>query len=103
MSANPIAARVARRHQAAVQRREQTLPDFTRRISDDDLSRLLEPTIGRLLRVRFRAAMDDGFGVVAWEAVTVRGDYITGKLFLRTVVREDEVVSWAEVTVDQTR
>ena len=98
MSANPIAARVARRHQAAVQRRQQTLPGFTRRISDDDMSRLIGR---RLLTVRFRPAMGDGFGVVAWEGIDAEGELVSGKVFLRVVVRDDEVVSWAEVTVDR--
>ena len=84
MSANPLAVRVAERHRAAVQNQESkpatVVPTFTRRITADDLSRVVERQVGQLLKVRFRDAMDDGFGVVDWEGINDAGDYVIGKL-----------------------
>jgi hypothetical protein len=108
MSADPLAVRVARRHQAA--RVVRTVPttrtrvEYTNsgRISAVELATMLEPQFGYLVRVRFRPTPHGPSTTVAWAAVTEDGAVVSGTLTLRAAVAEDEVTSWAVLTVDPT-
>jgi hypothetical protein len=107
MNADPLALRVARRHQAAILLRD--VPTTKSRveysnagtISAVDLMNMLEGQVGYVVRLRFRPAPGEPSTTVAWEAVTEDGDVVTGKLVLHAAVTEGEVLSWAVLTVDQ--
>ena len=104
-----IAHRVARRHQAAVALRnvptEGTRVEYSNsgRISAVELMKMLEPSIGALVKLRFRPAITGTPNTIAWEALDENANIISGKLVLHAAVAEDEVVSWAEVVVDEDR
>jgi len=99
-TADPIAHRVARRHQAAVVLR--SVPAETRieyrnagTISAVALARMLEPSLGFLVRLRFRPALDGPPTTIAWEGLDANGDVVSGRLVLHAGVSESEVISWA--------
>jgi hypothetical protein len=106
-----IACRVARRHarEAAFLFRE--VPAESARIEYTDsgrisavaLMKMLEPQLGVLVKLRFRRSLKIDPNGVEWEAITENANIISGKLVLRAAVAESEVISWAEVTVDEDR
>ena len=106
MIPDPIAVRVAQRHQAALVVRTfpttTTRVEFTDgvRISALDLERMLEAQLGYVVRLWFRPASGGPTTSVAWEAVVEDGGVVSGKLVLHAAVAEDEVTSWAVLTVD---
>lgn len=105
MSADPIALRVVRRHQAAL---PPAVPTTTFRVDFDfggwiswiGLKMALESKIGYLKKLRFRPSLGSPTTTVAWEGVKPDGEVVTGKLVLRMTVTETEVATWGEVTVD---
>ncbi|MGA3122609.1 MAG: hypothetical protein ABSF69_17730 [Polyangiaceae bacterium] len=105
MSLDPLAVRVARRH-AAVVFRDVPTEDIrieysdSGRISAVALSRMLERELGPLVTMRFRRSLVGTPNTVAWEALNERAELVSGKLELHAGVRDDEVVSWAEVFID---
>jgi hypothetical protein len=110
MSADPLAVRIARRHQASILPRAVPTTtfrielDWSGRISVIALKMALEPTTGYLVMLRFRPSLGSPTPpTVAWEGVTGNGELVTGTLVLRASVTEDTVASWAEITVDPTR
>jgi hypothetical protein len=106
---DPLAVRVARRHQADVIFRDvpasKTHIEYadSGRISDMALMKLLEPQVGKLVKLRFRRSMEIDPNGVEWEALTEDAKLVSGRLVLHAAVAEDEVVSWAEVVVDEDR
>jgi len=108
MSTDPLALRVARRHQAAMVVRTvpttKTRVEYTNsgRISAVDLMNMLEPQFGYLVKLRFRPSPGGPSTTVAWDGVNEDGNVVTGKLVLHAAVDEGEVMSWAVVTVDKT-
>jgi hypothetical protein len=109
-AADPIAPRVARRHRA----REATTifrdipgPKYrvdyidSGRITAVELMKMLEPTTGLLVKLKFRPSLTGTPNTVAWEALDENANVVTGKLVLHAAVSESEVVSWAEVVVDR--
>jgi hypothetical protein len=103
---DPIAIRVARRHQAALVLREvpatKTRVEYTAggSISALDLEQMLEGQLGYIIRLRLRATPVGPTTSIPWEAIAEDGAVVTGKLVLHAAVAEDGVVSWALVTVD---
>jgi hypothetical protein len=73
------------------------------RISAVALARMLEPQLGVLVKLRFRPAITGTPNTIAWEALDENANVISGKLVLHAGVTDDEVISWAEVTVDEDR
>ena len=63
---------------------------------------MLEPQVGYVVRLRFRPASGGPATSITWEAVVEDGAVVTGKLTLHASVADDEVTSWAVVTVDRT-
>lgn len=107
MNPDPLAIRVARRHarESAVVFRD--VPDKFRieytnsgRISAVALAKMLAPPLGFIPKLVFHRPVDVPANVIAWEALTEDANVVTGKLVLHAAVAEDEVTSWAEVTVD---
>jgi hypothetical protein len=102
---------VARRHvrEAAVALRDVQPERFrveysnSGRISAVALARMLEPQLGILVKLRFRPAITGTPNTIAWEALDENANVISGKLVLHTGVADDEVISWAEVFVDEDR
>jgi hypothetical protein len=70
------------------------------RASAREIERILRAQLGVMLRLRFRPALGGMPNAIAWEALDERAELVTGKLVLHAGVRYDEVVSWAELTVD---
>jgi hypothetical protein len=102
---DPTALRVARRHaQEATVVPLREVPTTTRldfgTVFGIELKLLLEPKVGYLVRLRFRAVPGGPPSTVAWEAVAENGKLVTGRLALGTTVAENEVAAWGEVTVD---
>jgi hypothetical protein len=65
-----------------------------------ELRKMLEPQVGPLRWVVFRAPVaGPATTAVWWEALAVADEFVTGTLVCAAVA-EDEVVSCAEVTVD---
>jgi hypothetical protein len=104
-----IAHRVALRHQAAVLFRdvqtESARIEYSNsgRISAVELMKMLEPSTGKLLKLRFRRSLKIDPNGIEWEALDQDANVISGRLVLHAAVAESEVVSWAEVTVDENR
>lgn len=69
-------------------------------ISARDLERILRPSLGFLMKLRFRSSLRIDPNGVEWEAVNETGEIVSGKLVLHAAVSEAKVVSWAEVVVD---
>jgi hypothetical protein len=63
--------------------------------------KMLEPTTEFLVNPRFRRSLTVDPNGVEWEALDKDGKVVAGKLVLHAAVSEIEVVSWAEVAVDQ--
>jgi hypothetical protein len=102
---DPIAVRVARRHQAAV-----APPDVptTRRIefasgkiAAVELKRMIESEVAALRWLVFRPSSSGATTKIRWEALAVKAELVSGKLILRTAVTDNEVRCWAEVKVDR--
>lgn len=102
---NPIALRVARRYRAgaAVAPSKRLRVEFGDggRISAAELRQMLEPDLGPLERVRFLRSPNDPANIVVWEAVAQDTKAVTGRLIFHAAVAEDQVVTWAEVVLDQ--
>ena len=104
-----IAHRVTRRHQGAVALRnvltEGTRVEYSNSgtISAVALMKMLEPSLGKLVKLVFRRSLKIDPNGVEWEAVTENANVVTGRLVLHAAVAEDEVISWAEVVVDENR
>ena len=105
-----LAHRIVRRHQArqgAVIFRDfpaaRTRIEYSDsgRISAVELMKMLEPTTGRLVKLRFRPSLTGLPTTVSWEALDTDANVVTGKLVLHAAVSESEVVSWADVTVGE--
>jgi hypothetical protein len=105
-----LAHRIVRRHQArhgavifrnvpAVKTRVEY--SDSGRISAVELMKMLEPTTGPLVKLRFRSSMTGLPNTVAWEALDTDANVVTGTLVLHAAVSESEVLSWADVTVDE--
>jgi hypothetical protein len=109
MTPTPIARRIASRHHAAVIRRDVRVPKTrveysdSGRISAARLARILEPHLGLLVKLRFRASLTGEPNTLDWEALTEKANVIAGRLILHACVVETEVTSWAEVVVDEDR
>jgi hypothetical protein len=105
----PLAHRVARRHQAAVALRDVPAPSIRVEYSNSGrssavaLMKMLEPQVGKLVKLRFRRSLAVDPNGVEWEALNETASVVTGKLVLHAALDEDEVISWAEVTVDPSR
>jgi hypothetical protein len=103
---DPIALRVARRHEAAVVLRDVPAPETRIEYSNDgrisalELMRWLRPKTGPLLTLRFRRSLAVDPNGVEWEALDENANVVTGQLILHAAVANDEVVSWAEVVID---
>jgi hypothetical protein len=103
---DPLVRRVARCHQAAVVLRDVPVETVEVIYSDGgivsarDIARLLEERFGVLVRVRFHPSLSGTPNTVAWKALDGQGEIDTGRLILHAGVRQDQVVSWAEVVVD---
>jgi hypothetical protein len=103
-----LAHRVALRHQAVALRNvpaENTRVYYSNsgRISSVELARMLEPQLGALVMLRFRPAITGTPNTIAWESLDENANIVSGKLELHAAVSDDEIVSWAEVTVDEDR
>jgi hypothetical protein len=107
VNTEPISVRIVRRHHAAVLLRSvpttKTRVEYTDGgvISAAELASMLEPQIGFVVRLRFHPASDGPPPTIALEAVTENGEVATGKLVLHAAIAEDEIVTWAELTLDQ--
>jgi hypothetical protein len=62
---------------------------------------MLKPIIGVLVKLRFRASLLIDPNGVEWEALDENANVVTGQLILHAAVANDEVVSWAEVVIDE--
>ena len=71
------------------------------RISATELMRMLEPTCGFVTGLRFRPAITGLPNTVAWEALGPDAEIVTGKLVLHGAVSGVEVVTWAEVMINE--
>ena len=104
-----IARRVARRHQAAVSLRNVPAKDTRIEYSNSGtisavaLMKMLEPSIGKLVKLRFRPAIIGTPNTIAWESLDENANVVTGMLVLHAAVSDEEIVSWAEVVVDADR
>jgi len=106
MNHDPLAARVARRHQAALLVRN--VPAIKKRVEYTDsgsiyafeLAKMLEDQLGYVARLRFCPAPAGPPTTIALEALTEDGRLVTGKLVLHAAVTETEVASWAVLTID---
>jgi hypothetical protein len=104
-----IARRVARRHQAAVVFQDVPATETgieymdSGRISAVALMNMLEPSVGKLVRLRFRRSFKIDPNGVSWEALDEHANVLTGRLVLHAAFGESELVSWAEVVVDESR
>jgi|SRR5580658_7427798 hypothetical protein len=65
--------------------------------------KMLEPQLGKLVKLRFRRSLAVDPNGVEREALDETASVVTGKLVLHAAVNEHEVVSWAEVVVDEDR
>ena len=63
--------------------------------------KMLEPSIGKLVNLRFRPAIIGTPNTFAWESLDENANIVSGKLELHAAVSDEEIVSWAEVTVDR--
>ncbi len=101
MITDPVTLRVARRHRAAVPAERVRIEySDSGRISAVELMKMLEPTTGPLVRLRFRPSLSGSPNTISWEALDENANVVSGKLVLHAAVSENEVVSWAEVTID---
>jgi hypothetical protein len=104
MDPTPIACRVASRHRAAViPARARLEYSSGGRISAIELTRMLEPDLGMLTELRFRRSLRIQPNAVEWEALDENASVVTGRLVLHAAVSESQIVSWAEVVVDEDR
>jgi hypothetical protein len=109
MPVDPLAVRVARRHQAAVVLRSvptiRTRVEYTASgsIHAFELATILEAQLGAVMRLRFRPNPVGSTTAIAWEALMGDGEIVTGQLVLHAAITETEVTSWAVLTVDQGR
>src|SRR5580658_8829904 len=108
MTPTPIARRIARRHAAAVVFRDvrpKLRVEYSNAgtISAVRFARILEPHLGLLVKLRFRASLTGEPNTLDWEALTENANVIAGRLILHAGVAEDAVISWAEVVVDEDR
>jgi hypothetical protein len=91
---DPIALRVARRHQAAVVLRD--VPTTETRlehsnagtISAVELMKILEPTAWFLVKLRFRPSLSGLPNTISWEARDDNANIVTGTLVLHAAVGE---------------
>jgi hypothetical protein len=104
MITDPLAVRVARRHReaAALSLLPRARIEVTAKghITAAALIKILEPHVGRLTGLQFRASTVFP-NTVEWDALGEHGQEVTGRLLLHAAVGEDEVVSWVDVTVDR--
>jgi hypothetical protein len=100
VKADPIASRVAQRYRRDVLGATRVEYTDSGTISARDIERLLKPSFGVLMKMRFRPSLVGDPTTVAWEAVDARAHLVRGRLVLHAAVAEDRVVSWAEVLVD---
>jgi hypothetical protein len=105
MRTDSLAHRVARRHLRRADVAFRDVPPTSVEviysdggiISARDVERLLKPRLGVLMQLRFRPSLVGTPNTVAWEGVSDRAEVVTGTLVLHAGVREDQVVSWAEI------
>jgi len=108
---DPIARRVARRHarEGAILFRDAPAKNTrvyysnSGRISSVELMKMLEPSTGKLLKLQFRRSLKIDPNGVEWESLDENANIVSGKLELHAAVADDEIVSWAEVRVDEDR
>jgi hypothetical protein len=67
------------------------------RISAADLTRTLEPIVGKLARMVFHRGSAHEIG---WAGVRPSGDVVSGTLALGASVADNMVTTWAEVRLD---
>jgi len=99
----PLALRIVRRHAAVVFRDvPYTRVEYSNggRISAVELARMLEPQLGFVTNVRFRASLSGTPNTIAWEGLGPNGEVVSGMLVIHAAVSESEVVTWAEVDVE---
>jgi hypothetical protein len=99
---------IARSHQAAVVLRDvspKTRVEYSDsgRISAVELAKMLEPDRGLLTELHFRRSLKIDPNGIEWEALDERAHVVSGKLILHAAVSENEIVSWAEVVIDEDR
>jgi hypothetical protein len=110
-TSDPIAHRVAQRHfrEADVvfgdvePKRFRVEYSNSGRVSDVALMRLLEPQIGKLMKLRFRPSLEIDPNGVEWEGLDGNANIVSGKIVLHAAISETEIVSWGEVIVDHRR
>jgi hypothetical protein len=108
---DPLADRVARRHarEAAVvlgnMPAAPTRIEYTDsgRISDIAVMTLLEPAVGKLMKLRFRRSLVVDPNGVEWEGIDENANIVSGRIVLHAAISETEIVSWGEVIVDHRR
>jgi hypothetical protein len=108
---DPIAHRVAQRHAqdaAAVLGNMPAAPtriEYTDsgRISDIAVMTLLEPAVGKLMKLRFRPSLEIEPNGVEWDGLDGNANIVSGKIVLHAAISETEIVSWGEVIVDHRR
>jgi hypothetical protein len=104
MNSDSLAHRVARRHRDALGRRVRasTRVEYSGAGHIDAMAiiRLLEPTLGVLLKLRFRQAIQGLPNTVAFEAVTPHDRRVRGRVVLHAAVAADRITSWGEVLID---
>ena len=92
---DPLTNRVASRHRAALHcRRASTTVEYSTAGNIDAVAviRLLEPNLGPLLKLTFRPTSSPN--VIAFEAVTPNDQLVCGRVFLRTAVATNTILSW---------
>ena len=104
-SADPIAVRIVRRHQARegalVPREVPTTALTAGTIYAIEAKMMVEPATGWLRKFTFLATEAGPPTTIAWQGVAENDELVTGKLVLHAAVGEREVTCWAEVTVDR--
>ena len=70
-------------------------------ITADELARALEPDVGKLAKLRLRATSANDPAGVEWGAVDEQGNVLAGKIELRAIVRQDQILSVAEAFVEE--
>lgn len=101
---DPIARRVVRRFQSAIAVEDDTRIEYTDSgfIFGVTIMKLLRPTVGNLVKLRFGPALTGLPNTVAFEAVRDDGAIIEGRVILHAAVDDDAIFSWGEVVVDGT-
>ena len=100
MNVDPLARGVARRYRRGIQGATRVEYSDGGNIDAMAVMKLLQPSVGPLVRLNFWHPVEGMPSTVAWDAVTPDDRMVTGRVVLHAAVLGNVVRSWGEVFLD---